>query len=89
MLNQGVHAYWTTPDGIYAGARLLEILSLEYPTSAEIFAELPESLSTPEYVLQLEEDQPQTVIAAIDKLPEIPGARLVKIDGLRPEFEQG
>ncbi|MCU7883796.1 MAG: phosphomannomutase/phosphoglucomutase, partial [Candidatus Thiodiazotropha sp. (ex Lucinoma annulata)] len=24
-----------------------------------------------------------------DKLPEIPGARLVKIDGLRAEFEQG
>ncbi|MCU7803161.1 MAG: phosphomannomutase/phosphoglucomutase [Candidatus Thiodiazotropha sp. (ex Lucinoma borealis)] len=76
-------------DGIYAGARLLEILSLDYRTSAEIFAELPESLSTPEYVLQLEEGQPQTVMSAIDKLPEIPGARLVKIDGLRAEFEQG
>lgn len=76
-------------DGVYAGARLLEILSLDYRTSAEAFAELPESLSTPEYVLHLQEGQAQAVMDAIDTLPDMPGARLVKIDGLRAEFEQG
>lgn len=76
-------------DGIYAGARLLEILSLDYRTSAEVFAELPESLSTPEYVLDMEEGRAQDVMAAIEKLPDLPGARIVKIDGLRAEFEQG
>jgi phosphomannomutase/phosphoglucomutase len=76
-------------DGIYAGARLLEILSLDYRTSEEVFAELPESLSTPEYVVRLEEGHAETVMEALDLLPEIPNARMVKIDGLRAEFEEG
>ncbi|MCG8122543.1 MAG: phosphomannomutase/phosphoglucomutase, partial [Candidatus Thiodiazotropha taylori] len=76
-------------DSIYTGARLLEILSLDYRTSAEVFAELPESLSTPEYVVRLEEGHAETVMEAIDLLPDIPNARMVKIDGLRAEFEQG
>ncbi len=76
-------------DGIYAGARLLEILSLDYRASAEIFAELPDSLATPEYALRLEEGRAQAVMQSIEQLPDLPGARLVKIDGLRAEFEQG
>jgi phosphomannomutase/phosphoglucomutase len=76
-------------DGLYAGARLLEILSLDYRTSAEVFAELPDALSTPEIPLRMEEGQPQKVMAAIEQLPDLPGARMVKIDGLRAEFEQG
>jgi phosphomannomutase/phosphoglucomutase len=76
-------------DGIYTGARLLEILSLDYRTSAEVFAELPESLSTPEYVVSLEEGHAETIMEAIDLQPDIPNARMVKIDGLRVEFEQG
>ncbi|MET0088639.1 MAG: phosphomannomutase/phosphoglucomutase [Candidatus Thiodiazotropha sp.] len=76
-------------DGIYAGARLLEILSLDYRTSAEVFAELPESLSTPEFSLRLEEGHAQKVMQAIDQMPDLPGARMVKIDGVRAEFEKG
>lgn len=76
-------------DGLYAGARLLEILSMDYRSSAEVFAELPEGVSTPEYVLPLEEGRAQQVMRAIEQQPDLPGARLVKIDGLRAEFEQG
>ncbi len=76
-------------DGIYAGARLLEILSLDYRTSAEVFAELPESLSTPEFSLRLEEGRAQKVMQQIDQISDLPGARIVKIDGMRAEFERG
>jgi phosphomannomutase/phosphoglucomutase len=76
-------------DGIYTGARLLEILSLDYRTSAEVFAELPESLTTPEYTLKMEEGRANEIMAAIEKLPDLPGARMANIDGLRAEFEQG
>jgi phosphomannomutase/phosphoglucomutase len=76
-------------DGLYAGARLLEILSLDYRTSAEVFADLPEGLATPEYSLPLDEGRSHEIMQAVDKLPDLPGARLVKIDGLRAEFEQG
>jgi phosphomannomutase / phosphoglucomutase len=76
-------------DGLYTGARLLEILSLDYRTSAEVFAELPEGLSTPEYILPLDEGRAQEVMKLIDQQPDLPNARLVKIDGLRAEFEHG
>lgn len=76
-------------DGLYTGARLLEILSLDYRTSAEVFAELPEGLATPEYSLPLEEGRSQELMKVVDQLKDLPDARLVKIDGLRAEFEQG
>lgn len=76
-------------DGLYTGARLLEILALDYRSSAEAFAELPESLATPEYVLPLPEGRNFELMEALEKLPEPANARVVKIDGLRAEFEQG
>jgi phosphomannomutase/phosphoglucomutase len=76
-------------DGLYAGARLLEILALDYRTSAEIFAELPESLTTPEYSLPLAEGRNREIMEALEKLPDPDGARVVRIDGLRIEFEYG
>ena len=62
---------------------------MDYRTSAEVFSELPESISTPEFVVRLEEGYAETVMEALDLMPDIPEARMVKIDGLRAEFEQG
>ena len=76
-------------DGLYTGARLLEILALDYRTSAEAFAELPEGVATPEYSLPLQEGESRKIMQALDQQPDLPGARSVKIDGLRAEFEQG
>lgn len=76
-------------DGLYAGARLLEILALDYRSSAEVFAELPDSLATPEYVLPMQEGQSRKVIEALNRLPDPLGARVLKIDGVRAEFEEG
>ncbi|MEN8166727.1 MAG: phosphomannomutase/phosphoglucomutase [Pseudomonadota bacterium] len=76
-------------DGLYVGARLLEILALDYRSSAEAFAELPDSLATPEYVLPMQEGQSRKVMEAMNQLPDPPGARVLKIDGIRAEFEEG
>ena len=76
-------------DALYAGARLLEILALDHRTSEEAFSELPDSLSTPEYTLPMAEGESKKVMAALNEQPDLPGARMVKIDGLRAEFEQG
>jgi phosphomannomutase/phosphoglucomutase len=76
-------------DGLYAAVRLLETLALEDRDSAEVFAELPDSLATPEYKLPLPEGQSEKLMEALEKQPDIPAARIVKIDGLRIEFEQG
>jgi phosphomannomutase/phosphoglucomutase len=76
-------------DGLYTGARLLEILALEYRTSAEAFAELPEGVATPEYSLPLQEGEGRKIMQALEQQPDLPGARSIRIDGLRAEFEQG
>lgn len=76
-------------DGLYAGARLLEMLALDPRSSAEVFAELPESISTPEYRLTLAEGRNQTLMNSLLKLPDPPDARVLKVDGIRADFEQG
>ncbi len=76
-------------DGIYAAARLLEILSTDSRSSAEIFAELPESPSTPELNMSLAEDAKFALLRKLRADGGIPGAKLVTIDGIRAEFEHG
>lgn len=77
-------------DAIYAGARLLEVLSLDPRSSQEIFSALPSGVVTPELALPLEEGEPARVMdAVIQKAGELEGAELILIDGLRAEFEAG
>ena len=76
-------------DGIYAAARLLEILSMDPRESAEVFAQLPEAESTPELRLSLEEGEPERVIAALLEQASFSDARVTTIDGLRVDFPDG
>ncbi len=76
-------------DGIYTAARLLEILSLEDRTSQEVFAELPESVSTPEIKVDLQEGEPPEVIQALVQKAHFEDARTSTIDGLRVDFPDG
>jgi phosphomannomutase/phosphoglucomutase len=76
-------------DGLYAGARLLELLSLEQDPSAVLNA-LPQSLSTPELQVQLEEGENFSVIAQIQAQALFPsGVEPILIDGLRLEYPDG
>ena len=43
-------------DGLYAGARLLEILAKQSSSASEIFAALPDSVNTPELKLVLNDE---------------------------------
>ena len=76
-------------DALYAGARLLEILAMDPRESAELFADLPDSVSTPELCMPLEEGESQRVMQAISQHADFPDARLIDTDGLRIEFEHG
>ena len=76
-------------DGLYAGVRLLELLSRENDPSAVLNA-LPQSTSTPELQLTLAEGENFTLIAALQQQAEFPGAdEIIKIDGLRVEYPDG
>lgn len=76
-------------DGIYAGARLLEILASDSRSSAEVFEELPESVSTPELSVAVPEGAGAKLVEKLVAHGAIPGAKLVTIDGVRAEFENG
>ena len=76
-------------DGMYAGARLLELLSNENDPSATLNA-LPQSISTPELHIKLEEGQSVPLIAHLLSNATFPGAvEIIKIDGLRVEYPDG
>jgi phosphomannomutase/phosphoglucomutase len=76
-------------DALYASARLLEILAEDSRSSAEVFAELPESLATPEIQVPIDDGAQHKLVAKIINQAELSGATLVTIDGLRAEFADG
>jgi phosphomannomutase/phosphoglucomutase len=77
-------------DALYATARLLEILAADARSSAEVFAELPDSLSTPELVMPLAEGAPFALVQKLLDAPEFPDElKRITIDGLRVEFQDG
>jgi phosphomannomutase / phosphoglucomutase len=76
-------------DGLYAGARLLEILSRNANPSAVLDA-LPDALSTPELNVPCAEGEPQALIARMAETETFPGAtEVIRIDGLRVEYSDG
>jgi phosphomannomutase/phosphoglucomutase len=76
-------------DGVYAGARLLELLSRERDPSAVLNA-LPDSVTTPELNLALAEGEPHRLIAELQRTARFPDAQeVIKIDGLRVEYTDG
>jgi phosphomannomutase/phosphoglucomutase len=77
-------------DGMYAGARLLEILAREKDVGKVLDA-LPESVSTPELQIPLEhEGENHRLIAELQKTARFEGAtEILTIDGLRVEYPDG
>lgn len=77
-------------DGIYACARMIEILSVApEDTTAEVFAKLPDSFSTPELSVELPEGENFALMEEVLKLANFSDARITTIDGLRVDFLDG
>ncbi|MBI5436259.1 MAG: phosphomannomutase/phosphoglucomutase [Nitrosomonadales bacterium] len=76
-------------DGLYAGARLLEILSKQADPSATLNS-LPNSVNTPELHIHLQEGENYALIAQLKKDAEFTGAQdIITLDGLRVEYADG
>ena len=76
-------------DGLYSGARLLELMTRESDPGAVLNA-LPQSDSTPELHLHLKEGENVALIDALRKQADFPGStRVIDIDGLRVEYPDG
>ena len=76
-------------DGIYACARLVEILSGDPRSTAEVFAELPDNINTPELNVTLAEGENFSFIEKLRAMAVFPEARVTDIDGLRVDFVDG
>ncbi len=76
-------------DGLYAGARLLEILSKVTDPSAPLNA-LPQSLSTPELHVACAEGENHAIVERLQSELSWPDAtEVLTIDGVRVEYADG
>ena len=76
-------------DGMYAGARLLEMLSREVDVEATLRG-LPDSVSTPELQIKLKEGENYALIEQLQKMARFDNPReIITVDGLRVEYADG
>ena len=76
-------------DGLYAGARLLEILSRQVDAGAALHA-LPDAVNTPELQIRMAEGEPHALIDRLRHSARFDGAvEVITLDGLRVEYPDG
>lgn len=76
-------------DGLYAAARVLEILSQLDHSASEEFACLNTGFSTPEIKIPVSEENKFTLVQSLLEKADFPTAKLITLDGLRVEYEDG
>ncbi|TBR12989.1 MAG: phosphomannomutase/phosphoglucomutase, partial [Lysobacter sp.] len=76
-------------DGIYAAARLLEILAASPRTPTETLNALPNGISTAEIKVAAPGGDPHAFVERFCENAKFEGARLSTIDGLRVDYPDG
>ena len=76
-------------DGIYAAARLLEILDGSGMDPEQLFATLPDGISTPEIKIDAPDGDPHAFVDRFRLAATFEGARLSTLDGLRVDWADG
>ena len=76
-------------DGVYAGARLIEILSKLTETPQEVFDALPNSINTPELRIDFAEGEHYAFMDKLKAVADFGDAEVSKIDGLRVDYKDG
>ncbi len=76
-------------DGLYAGARLIELLAKDPRSPGQVFAELPDSLNTPELRIEMQEGEHFELMEELKRNAEFSDASVSTIDGLRVDFDDG
>ncbi len=76
-------------DGLYAGARLLELLSRQVDSSSTLNS-IPDAINTPELQIKLEEGENYRLIAHLQKFARFSNSeQVITVDGLRVEYKDG
>lgn len=76
-------------DGLYTGARLLEIVSRQ-PDANPVLKNLPNATSTPELNIKMNEGEPFALVDKLKAEAKFEGAEsILTIDGVRVEYADG
>jgi len=75
--------------GIYSACRLLELLAADERDPREVLNALPNSISTPELKLQMQEGETHAFIAQMQEKARFADAKITTIDGVRADFVDG
>jgi len=75
--------------GIYAAARLLEILAADERSPEEVLTSLPNSVSTPELKIEMEEGENHAFVAKMREHARFSDSKITTIDGVRVDFADG
>ncbi|WP_018402869.1 phosphomannomutase/phosphoglucomutase [Marinobacter gelidimuriae] len=76
-------------DGLYAAARLLEILGIEDRYSDVVFEDFPEDISTPELNIEVTEASKFGIVERLSAQGEFGDGSISTIDGVRVEYGDG
>lgn len=76
-------------DGLYAAARLLEIINLREQSLEEIVSSFPKVFYTEEIRIPIEESRKKAFMEEFIARSNFRDAQLVTIDGLRAEYDHG
>lgn len=76
-------------DGIYAAARLLEILAAQPQSPSDTLNGLPNGISTAEIKVDAPDGDPHSFVERFRNEASFEGARLSTIDGLRVDYPDG
>ena len=76
-------------DGIYAAARLLEILTIRDQDIDSAFEAFPDDVSTPEILIPIEDDRKFNIIEQLNQQADFGDGKITNIDGIRIDFSDG
>lgn len=76
-------------DGLYVGARFLELLSRQPETAETLLQSLPKSIVTPELRIEVDDERKFQLMEKIKKLARFPHGTINILDGIRVDFADG
>lgn len=76
-------------DALFASVRLIEILSADSRNSAEVFSDFPDSINTPEIVIELAEGENIAIMEKLLAIAKFDNGKIIDIDGMRVDFSDG
>ena len=76
-------------DGIYAAARLLEILSQDRRDAEHVFSAFPNDISTPEINIQVTEKSKFSIIERLQRDGVWGEGNITNLDGVRVDYPRG